>query len=218
LLPASFLKLLPTTPSRGDAVRLGSGLDAYRYTALAPKGLSNRLVTIYAVPTSGGVATVACVFGSSTPAAFGSQCQSAASSLELTSGKSYPLGPSESYAKTLRSALGSLNDSVQSQAGRLRSAKTPAGQASAAGTLSIAYGLAAGKLEKLRLSPADSGANALLASSLRKTARDYGQVTAAAGRGDRRAYGRAAGALRSDGRAVQRAISQLKALGYAPGF
>ena len=57
LLPASFRARLSGQPE-GDPVALGD-LDALRYEGLQPKGAS-RPVTVYAVPTTDGVATVTC--------------------------------------------------------------------------------------------------------------------------------------------------------------
>jgi hypothetical protein len=211
LLPDQFVRTLSGTPSR-DTVKLGD-LQAYRYTGLAPSG-SNSKVTLYTVPTTKGVVTVACVFGSRTPSSFAPACERAAGSLELTSGKDYPLGPSTRYASSLGATIVALNAAVESGSGTLGSAANAKAQAAAASALGAAYGKGANRLAGLELSPVDRPANAALVAALRGTASDYGALAAAARRGDRRAYNSASRAVRLDARTTQRALATLHQLGY----
>ena len=94
-------------------------------------------MTLYTVPTSAGVATVACVDPSA-------DCESIANTLKLNGGKAFPVGPSKEYASTLSKALGGLDKKVQSGRKALQSAKTPKAQAAAAKQLSSAYKSAVG--------------------------------------------------------------------------
>ena len=213
LLPTSFVRLLPAKPSSGDAVKLGD-LQAYRYSGLAPTGLRER-VTLYTVPASAGVATVACLSGPRTPSSFHAQCERVAGSLELPSGKHYTLGPSTPYASTLGVTILTLNASVESGQATLLAAGSPPAQASAAASLSGAFGRAAARLGKLELSPEDKGANAALVAALRSSSGHYSALAVAARRGDRPAYGRAETAIRSDQQATQRALAGLQLLGYS---
>ena len=89
-------------------------------------------MTLYTVPTSAGVATVACVDPSA-------DCESIANTLKLNGGTAFPVGPSKEYASTLSKALGGLDKKVQSGRKALQSAKTPKAQAAAAKQLSSAY-------------------------------------------------------------------------------
>ena len=155
LLPAAFLQALGLDagelPPR-QAVRLADNkLEAYRYANLRPKGIE-KPVTLYTVPTSAGVATVACVDPSA-------DCESIANTLKLNGGTAFPVGPSKEYASTLSKALGGLDKKVQSGRKALQSAKTPKAQAAAAKQLSSAYKDAAATLSKADVSPADAAAN-----------------------------------------------------------
>ena len=62
-------------------MQLGS-LQSYRYRELQPNGF-DRSLTLYTVPTSAGVATVACYRGSGTASSFARQCEGVATTLEL---------------------------------------------------------------------------------------------------------------------------------------
>ena len=215
LLPAAFIGRLPTAPSKGEPVRLGR-LEAYRYTALTPRGLSG-FVTIYAVPTSAGVATLACVFGDRTPAAFRARCDSVAASLQLGSAAAYPLGPSPAYAAALRAALTGVNDARLSARSALGSARSAGGRAEAASQLSAAYADSADRLAASRLSPADAAAGAALVRALRASGRDYAAAAGAASSGNGAAYARAGQNVQRDEQALRRAVSGLGQLGYAAG-
>jgi hypothetical protein len=215
LLPSGFVSALRDKPAGGDAVKLGD-LQAYRYSRLTPSGLQ-KWVTVYTVPTSAGVATVACLFGTRTPSSFAAQCERAAGSLELTSGKHYPVGPSEDYASTLSTTILRLNASVEPGQATLRGATTAGSQATAAAALGSAFGKAATQLEKLDLSPSDAGANRTLIAALRSTSSHYSAAAAAARRGDRSAYNQASAAIRQDDRSTRRALAVLEQLGYPVG-
>jgi serine/threonine-protein kinase len=214
LLPAKFVDRLPAEP-KSETVRLGP-LQAYRYSGLAPKDLRQR-VTLYTVPVSGGVATVACLFGEHTPSRFRAECERAAGSLQLTSGKHYPVGPSLSYARNLKDTMVPLNAAIKSGDARLSAAKTPAAQQSAAAALSTAFGTAASRLGKLELSPTDAGANRALVTALRDSSSDYSAAAAAARKGDRVAYNRAGSAIKKDAQATSRAVAAVEELGYLIG-
>ena len=89
LLPAGFLdsigKSTSSVPAR-SAVRLpAQNLQAWRYRNLSPVG-APRQVTVYTVPTSGGVATVVCAAAPDRAAALGPQCDAIAGTLLLRRG------------------------------------------------------------------------------------------------------------------------------------
>ena len=117
LLPADFRKALGLAggevPKR-TAVKLGPDeLQAYRYEGLKPAGTSRR-VTVYASPTSEGVATVACLAPPADAAAFKGECEAIADTLQLGSGEPFPVGPDPGYAKTLSTTFGKLDAQVAS--------------------------------------------------------------------------------------------------------
>jgi Protein kinase domain len=213
LLPDKFVKLLPAEPSNNDAVKLGN-VQAYRYSALAPRGLHQR-VTLFTVPASGGVATVACLFGPQTPSSFRTACERAAGSLEVTSGKHYPVGPSPSYASTLSATMAALNTAIKEGEGSLNAARTPAAQGNAAAALASAYDKAATRLGKLDLSPADADANSALVQALTASSQDYTAAAAAARRKDGAAYRRAGAEIQRDARATRQAVAAVEQLGYS---
>jgi Protein kinase domain len=213
LLPTKFVKLLPGESANGDAVRLGN-LQAYRYSALAPRGLGRR-VTLFTVPLSGGVATVACLFGPHTPSSFRTACERAAGSLEVTSGKHYPVGPSQAYATALRTTMADLNSAIKNGQASLSAARTAAAQGNSAAALASAFDKAATRLGKLALSPADADANSALVDGLAASSLDYSATAAAARRKDGAAYRRAGANIKRDAQDITRAVTAVEQLGYS---
>src|ERR671910_2128292 len=141
LLPKGFLSALGGAPPKGDAVELGE-VQAYRYKDLAPKGYPNQL-TIYAVPSTAGVATVACSAGGSQAASFFEECERVASTLVVSGdAKTFALGVPEDYANGLNAAIGKLENDRKAAVAKLKSAKTPDAQASAARQAAAAYAAA----------------------------------------------------------------------------
>jgi hypothetical protein len=190
-----------------QAVQLASNkLQAYRYPNLRPRGLDDP-VTLYTVPTSAGVATVACVDPSA-------DCESIANTLKLNAGTAFPVGPSKDYAAGLGKTLGGLDKKVQAGRKALRGAKTPKAQASAARRLSAAYKSASASISKLKVSPADAAANQQLAASLKATGNAYGKLASAASAGNKRAYAKARSQVGDAEESVARALRGLEAAGY----
>ena len=115
LLPAAILsstgRSSGSAPAR-TAVRLPEqGLEAWRSPACAQWAAPG--VTVYAVPTSAGVATVACAAPAGQGASLAGQCDAIAASLRLKRATAYPIGPSSAYASTLKSTtLGQLQEVV----------------------------------------------------------------------------------------------------------
>ena len=163
LLPATFLEGFDAVPKPSGAVTIGGGdVQAYRYNALEPKDF-DRAVTVYAAPTSAGVATVACVSPKADADSFATTCDQIANTLELSKGDPFPVGPSKDYAATVSKALGTLGKADKSGQAKLKSAKTPGDQAAAARSLSSAFNKASKTLAGEKgLSPADRGVNQLL--------------------------------------------------------
>jgi len=208
LLPSKLLSRLPANP-RAVSVGLGP-VAAYRYAGLAARSPSQRL-TVYAVPTSAGVVTLACVGAvAGAPA-----CESIASTLRLQSARPFPLGPSKDYAKALGSAIEPLNTARSNgRAALTAAARKPADYAQAAGSLSAAYASAAGALRKQVVSPADGHANAKIVAALTGASHAYRDVASAARKRDRRAYRTASAKVTAAERRVSDAIAGLHDLGY----
>jgi hypothetical protein len=217
LLSSGVIEAIGGPPKDRAAVKLTrEGLEAYRYTGLRPRGFDRR-VTIYAVPNSGGVATVACLAPAAAAAGFGDDCESIANTLRLSSVTAYSVGPSEEYGKTVGRTLADLDNRVKSGIGAFRKAPGPKSQADAARSLSTAYGQAAETIAKLETSPADRGLNRTLAAALGQTSRAYRGIGSAAAAGDRQGDRRARASLRRGEQALASAVNQLKAAGYKLG-
>jgi hypothetical protein len=210
LLPAAFTTALNRTLPHPEPVKLGS-YEAYRYSGLSVHGLASPL-TLYTVPTTGGVVTIACL--GSTAAASGSQCAQIAATLKLNGTTAFGLAPSQPYASALGSTFGTLNGAVKTGTARLRAASSASAQATAAAQLATTYTTASHALAKLSVSPAVQSINANLAASLAALSRDYAALAAAARAGNEAAYARAQREIGSDGARTTSALTALRQAGY----
>lgn len=210
LLPAAFTAALNGTLPHPEPVRLGT-YQAYRYSGLSVHGLAAPL-TLYTVPTTGGVVTIACL--GSSAASSGSQCAQIAATLKLNGTTAFGLAPSPQYASTLGGIFGTLNSAVSTGTARLRAASSAAAQAAAAAQLAAAYTTASRALGRLSVSPAVQSINANLAASLAALSRDYAALAAAARAGNEAAYARAQRAIGSDGARTTSALTALRQAGY----
>jgi hypothetical protein len=219
LLPAAFLSSLgqsESAPPPRRPVRLPEqGLQAWRYRNLRPVGSGDTL-TVYTVPTSAGIATVACAVPPGQAAGLQRQCDAIASTLRLRSGTAYPIGPSETYASTLNGTLGDLQQSADANETSLEQSQTLAGQAAAANALASAYGGAARQLAALNLSPADTAVNQRLISALRAAARAYKRAARAASAGNADSYRAASAAIPGVKARLNAALSDVRGAGYQP--
>jgi hypothetical protein len=215
LLPRSFVSRLPggRQPPRDNTVQLGE-LEAYRYANLRPRGF-DRDLTLFVSPTSAGVATVACIANKGGAEALEQSCGRMASSLQLTGARAYGVGPNAEYARALDTTISRLNRQVETQKSGLRGAKTAAGQSRSSSALASSYAGAAGRLSKLRVSPADQDANREIAAALRRTASAYTRMSRAAVAGARGEYNSGRVAARVGERRVAAALDRLRALGYS---
>ena len=200
LLPAAFVKTLGAEPDRTDTVRLGD-YQAYRYRNLDPGGF-NPALTIYAVPTDKGVATVACTADQAQAAQFLPECERAASTLELEGAKPFELGPGRAYTERVNSTLERLQSGRERQLKALKSAKTPAQQARAAGNISRAYSTAARQLSRAPVSPQIASVNDAIVAALNDVAEGWERVSDGASDADRGDY-------LAGGRAVKKAEKEL---------
>ena len=128
LLPLEFRRQLGLAagevPDR-VAVKLGpDDIQAYRYAGLQPQGF-DRTVTVYAAPTSAGVATVACLAPAEAAEGFGPECEGIADTLQVSDAKTFPVGPNPAYAKTVNQTLNQLDRRVAAVARRSRATVRP---------------------------------------------------------------------------------------------
>jgi hypothetical protein len=210
LLPAAFRDRLSRSPRCDDRVRLGR-LEAVRHTGLRARGVEGRM-SVYAVPTGAGVATVACT--GRAVAGNGESCEAAASTLALRDVRSYPVRPIRGYAARVDRAMERLNGRRTPDRARLSSARLPGGQARLARRLSGWYADAHRDLDRVRVSPVDREAHDGLVRALAGTRDAYGGMAAAAVRADAAGWRRARAGVRRGEAAVQRALRGLERLGY----
>ncbi len=210
LLPSAFTASLNGALPRAEPVRLGS-VQALRYSGLSVRGL-NAPLTLYAVPTAGGVVTIACLGSAASGPA--TTCAQIAATLKLSGTTAFGLAPSASYATALGRIFGSLRGAVASGASQLGSASSASAQAAAAAQLASAYGAASRALSGLAVSPAVKDVDANLASSLAALGHGYTALAAAARAGDDAAYARAQHAISSARAGTAKALAALRQAGY----
>jgi hypothetical protein len=195
----------------GQAVELGDGVQAYRYPNL--KIGDGRTATVYAVPTSNGVATLACVPGKGGEDALAPTCDAIATTFR-TEDKALPVGPSKDYAAALTSALSKLDKQSASAQAALSKAKTRAQQANATDRLAAAYSGAAKTLGGVEVGPADTYTNTTLVNALRATGAAYKQAAKEARSKDRAGYKREGDKAAAEQAKVANAIAGLSIAGY----
>jgi hypothetical protein len=219
LLPAAFLGSVGRAPAdvpAREAVRLPvQGLQAWRYRNQRPVGVA-RAVTVYTVPTSAGVATIACAAPPGRAASLAATCDAVAGTLRLRRGHAYPVGPSKAYASALNEDIGQLQATVRVQQANLEGAQTLDGQGAADTALAQAYAQAAAQLSALKLSPADSDGNARLVAALNGAASAYRKAAQAAGGGDADSYRAASAAIPAAVAGVNTALTTVRGSGYQP--
>jgi serine/threonine protein kinase len=213
LLPTAFRQTLAGR-ARGTPVSLGS-LEALRYLGLRQRESADRL-TAFVSPTDAGVATLVCR-PSKAGTEFPELCQRLASSLELTRGKAFPLGPSPLLAVALRRQLAALAERRTALRRKLGAAGSAARQAAAATGLAAAFRRAARSLSALRVTPQSAAALAALVEALRSTRDSYKLLATAARQEDAGAYNDAVARVNRSEAAVDRRLLALRQLGYQVG-
>ena len=213
LLPAAFVKRLAGRPA-ADRVHLGA-LQALRYRGLRPGGAGPAL-TVFAVPTSRGVATVACLAppASAAAAAFQADCQRVAASLKLSGPRAFGLGPQAAYARGADRALAALSAARLRDRRALAGARTQAGQGRLAAGLASAHGQALRALGGLGISPADADAHASLVAAIRRARDGYARMSRAARRHDAKGFAAGERAVRDGDAGLRTALGTLEDLGY----
>jgi hypothetical protein len=166
------------------------------------------------VPTSGGVATLACVPAKGGEAAFASTCDAVATTFRVTGDKPFPVGPSKDYAGQLSSTLATLGKRQSAAAGALKAAKRRPAQAVATDRLAAAYAGAAKSLGGLQLSPADVYGNAQLVKALKATGAAYKEAAKEARSKNAAGFKRQSDRAITAQKGVSAALVQLKAAGY----
>jgi hypothetical protein len=210
LLPPAFVQLLQRTPHR-EAVRLGP-LAGFRYRDLRHRRVPGSL-TVYAVPTTAGVATIACV-APQADAEVLARCESVVSTLDLRGAEALPLGPNQRYAAAVNTALTSLVTQRGEGRRALREAKTPAAQARAAEQLAAAYRAAVAGLGGASPGPIEEPYHRSIVAALGRAAEGYSALAAAARDRQRLAYDRSAALVERAEDSLDRAVRALERIGY----
>jgi serine/threonine protein kinase len=207
LLPRRLRTALVGTLPKPATVKL-AGTDAYRYDRLRARGVDGRL-RVYAVLTSGGVATIAC--GSSA-----AQCDDIAGTLALASAEARPVGLSDDYAALLAETIGTLDRGVTGVDTSVADAGTPRARAAALRRATGLYRTAAASLGRAGdgLNPLDLELNARLAAGFERFASDFARVARAAGRNEAAGLRRAAGRVARTRSNVAAVTNALRRLGY----
>jgi hypothetical protein len=190
-------------------VRLGD-YQAYRYRNLDPGGF-NPALTLYAVPTDKGVATVACTADAAQAERFLPECERAASTIELEGAKPFDLGPGREYTERVNTTLERLQAGRERQLDALKDAKTPAQQARAAGNVSRAYASAARALSRAPVSPQIASTNDAIVAALNDAADAWERVADGASDADRGDYLAGERAVKKAEKQIAEALEQLSA-------
>jgi len=213
LLPAAFLGGLAKPPRPADRVKLGK-LEALRYEGLDTEGFGGRSLTVFAAPTAGGVATLACFAPPGGGAAFRGDCERVAGSLAVDGETAYPVGADPAYGKELTRVVTALN--MRRKAGRaaLAGASSPAGQRQAAAVLADAYALARADLGGVESGPVTAQAHAAIGKAFGGAAAAYRKLSKAS---KPAGFRRATRAVKRAEARIDARLARLKALGYDVG-
>jgi hypothetical protein len=168
LLPAALLDRLESRPATPDWVRLGERLPAYFYRDLSVPDLPGRLA-VFAVPTTEGIATVACL---GVPSSL-EECAQVADSLTLTYGKPLRLDAGAAFQLRLGPQIRAVDAARERGRREFSAARSPQEQRDAATIISNAYGDAAAALAPL-VGPSSS--LAAIVAQLRTNAATYERI------------------------------------------
>jgi len=211
LLPAALTPRLDRVP-RPASVRLDR-MTALRYADLPVGGLTRRM-TVFAVPTSRGVLTLACLAPPRDAAALRPVCDRVALSLRLTRGRALASGPSARYQAGLNALVGTLDAVRADERAKLASAGKASQQARHAERLAGAYAEAHATGSEQEVSPREAAAHARILAALGATRAAYAQMADAAHVAGVGAYERGTDQVGIGERRVRAALTALTALGY----
>jgi serine/threonine protein kinase len=210
LLPKEFTDTLEQPPGKPELVQLGEA-TALRYTDLRQKG-SDEELTVYAVPTSSGVATVACRGASSGEVA--RNCDAIASTLEITGPKTFAPSPRQDFAGKINQTMTTLVRAESRLDNQLGDAGTPSQIAALLRNLGGAYATAAKGVNEIETAPAEEQPTAAVGNALHELERTSNAIAKAAANGERRKYARLKGDLGRQRSALATRVNELRALGY----
>ena len=210
LLPSEYVATVTNQRLEPEPVDLPAG-PALRYSDLRQRG-SSLPSTLYAIPTSKGVATLACrgAPGSSVAKA----CGAIAETLEVEDARVYSPPPRDEFAKAVNPVLGRLAKDEATLGARLKDAKTPKRLATHLGGLEAAYGRAAQGIGKLEPAPFERDATDSIQASLKRLQGLYGTLTTAARQRQQSRYRATSRRIENARAAFRQSVRQLERLGY----
>jgi hypothetical protein len=195
LLPASVEAKLPERVPEPRTRRLGVR-TVWRYDL----AMTDQRVVALALPTTGGVVTIACAARAQAVGAAGTGCERAAEMVRLDGASALPPAPETAAAIVLPEAIALLNRRRRVERRRLAATRSPRVRSAAARRLARSYAVAAA-----RLRPVAAGDAVSVTAVLDRLARDH-RALATAGRR------RAAAAQRRAGARIERRERRLGAL------
>ena len=185
LLPASVVAAaggrLPAPQVRGP-----DGRTAWRYDL--PGARPGTRIAAFALPTTGGVVTIACAAPEVQLERAAKTCERAVATIRLKGARALPPAPETAAAILLPDVAGRLNAVRRSARARLAATRSPGARSAAALRLADAYAAAA-----RTLAPVAAGEARAVAATLARLGRDHRRL-AAASRTRRAAAARRAGA------------------------
>jgi hypothetical protein len=185
LLPAEFVKQLRAPPDRPLRVRLDQGVLAYYYPRLEPADASGAL-DVYVVPTTSGIATMACTADKGVISTY-DDCWRTVASVALRKVSSLRLGPDAAFRQRLPGAI-AMVDAARDRAREPLATRIPGQQAKGAADVGLGYEAAAASLAPLvPASPAEPKA---AVQALADAGAAYHSVAEALQRGDPAAFER----------------------------
>ena len=194
-----------------DTVRLRDH-EAYRYRDVAVAG-DEIQATIYAVPTSAGVATVACLSPRFVDTLEG-QCEAMATTLTLSGAQALPLGPNAEYGTLVSRIVARADVARRQNRSQLRRARRPAGQRAQAADLAAVFRRSASRLASSGPRAGTAEVHRQLVDALRGVRNGYEALATAAASRDRRAYAAARRAVSAREAGLMRALERMRRLGY----
>jgi serine/threonine protein kinase len=211
LVPSAISRRLSRAAGGGERLLLGR-YEAVRHRGLRVAGVEGA-ITLYGVPTSNGVITIACVLPEPSDA-LAADCDRVAASVRLRRAKAYPVAPRPAYAAGVDAALRKLTSARGKALERLRTANTQEDQAAAATAAERAFTTARRQLAHLDVSPVDATAHAAILDAASRAASGFRAMAVAARSGRRSGYDGGRERALSGESAFARAIQSLGALGY----
>ena len=187
-------------------VRLGAGLDAWRYRDVAVAAGS--VADVYVLEGRDGPLVAACVGPADAPASVREPCAAALTTLRLQAGGAVPLGGGAAARRALARVVADLDRARERERRALATAATGRRQAAAADRLGAAYASAAGAAARIGTVGAP-GDLPRLVKRLEETGRAYAALAAAARATRRTSYTRARASVVVHERALEQALVAL---------